>query len=166
MLQTFEYLATLKCVYLLGHEHTVPLSEGSVGWPFVICRHYNVASVPWYMRSAAKLIYSTPPSSTHQEVSHPSLVSPLPLTHTHTHTRMHAGTHTYTHLYTHTHSPKYTCTVCTHTHQPCSRDFLLHCTALEVVALKLSLILKAIQSKYNVQQQWHISWPIASVLYS
>ena len=36
-----------------------------------LCRCYSVASVPWYQRKVATVIFATPPSSSYEEVGEP-----------------------------------------------------------------------------------------------
>ena len=36
-----------------------------------LCRCYSVASVPWYQRKVAIVIFATPPSSSYEEVGEP-----------------------------------------------------------------------------------------------
>lgn len=39
--------------------------------PAILClllRCFKIASIPWYLRSAASMIFATPPSSTYEEV--------------------------------------------------------------------------------------------------
>ena len=41
----------------------------------VMCRCYNVASVPWYLRRAASMVLSSPPTSSYEEVQYTVLLS-------------------------------------------------------------------------------------------
>lgn len=35
----------------------------------LLLRCFKIASVPWYLRSAASMIFATPPTSTYEEVT-------------------------------------------------------------------------------------------------